>query len=275
MSMLKSRKRSSCQNAEEKWFEIWAILFPHLDRPESAYNREANLRTPSAANSALDCESLGTWWDQLADHLAMRLRDSLLPVGTLPSEQDPHLLRNHIASALRDYPGLFPTIPNSSDGTTTKQPKMEDIADLQGPSPHGSSGSCLSFSTTDGFSDGDAWMLGSPQTPSMPDFTFDPRVNMGTAPGVKFMSIDWSNSHGSPVPRYVPVVPMDGAGFLPWEELQGPLETLHIGSDAMTTSDTGQVPHEWYDINEYPDMWNLLNNDTSGRMGIDEAHGNV
>ncbi|KAK8030232.1 hypothetical protein PG993_011523 [Apiospora rasikravindrae] len=273
MSMLKSRKRSSCQNAEEKWFEIWSILFPDLDRPESAYNRDANLRTPSATNSTLNYESQGNCWDQLADHLAVRLREPLLPAGSLPSEQDPHLLRNHILNALRDYPGILPTIPTSDDAM--KQPKMEDMADLKGPSPHGSSGSCLSFSTTDGFSDGDSWMLGSPQTPSMSNFTFGQRVNMGTRSGVKFMSIDWSND--SSVPRYVSVVPnLEGAGFLPCEELQGPLELLHIESEAIPTADTGQVPHEWYDGNDqYSEMWNLLNDDTSGRMGVDEAHGDA
>lgn len=33
MSMLKSRKRSSCKTAEEKWFEIWDILFPGVASP--------------------------------------------------------------------------------------------------------------------------------------------------------------------------------------------------------------------------------------------------
>lgn len=35
MSMLKSRKRSSCQTPEDKWGEIWNILFPGVKPPET------------------------------------------------------------------------------------------------------------------------------------------------------------------------------------------------------------------------------------------------
>ncbi|KAK7993207.1 hypothetical protein PG989_006588 [Apiospora arundinis] len=50
MSMLKSRKRSSSQDAEQKWWEIWNILFPQVKGPEDPYNHNANLRSLSVAS---------------------------------------------------------------------------------------------------------------------------------------------------------------------------------------------------------------------------------
>ncbi|KAK7934549.1 hypothetical protein PG985_000044 [Apiospora marii] len=260
MSMLKSRKRSSCQTPEDKWYEIWDILFPQVKRPETAYNLEANLRTPSITIPTPDFESLGNWWDPLADHLANRLREALLSSpGSLLNEKDPHLLRNHFANGLRDYPGRYPSIQSS--GFTIEQPKMEDI-DLPGLSHHGSNGSCLSISNSEGFSDGDNWMPRSTPSFSMPFYTYDTTLSRP-----RFMSIDWTN--GSSVPRYVPGVIMEGPEVLQWEPPL--LDTLNIGNEGMTPTDTD----DWYDIEGYPEMWNFLNSDPLGSMKAEEADGDV
>ena len=49
MNLLKSRKRSSSQTAEEKWFEIWNILFPHLDLPGTSCEFELDVALSTAA----------------------------------------------------------------------------------------------------------------------------------------------------------------------------------------------------------------------------------
>ncbi|KAK8078721.1 hypothetical protein PG994_002528 [Apiospora phragmitis] len=241
MSMLKSRKRSSCQNPEDKWYEIWNILFPVVKQPETPYNLEANLRAPSVAGPTLDNEYLGNWWENLAGHLAGSLRDSLLSTGRPPSEHSPDPLRDHIAKALSDYRGRFPTLQDL-DNNPLGQPKTEESTDLPGTRSHGSSRSCLSISTSHGFNDRDAWISGSPPNPSLSNFTYDTVLDMGSA-SVKFGSIDWSN--GTSAPGYVPGVSMERPRFLSWDDLP-PLERLHIESEAiLPASDTAAAPYDF------------------------------
>lgn len=220
-------------------------------------NLDASLRTPSITIPTLDYESLGSWWDPLADHLANRLRDTLLSPGSLLNEKDPHLLRNQIANALMDYPGRYPIAQNSD--FIVEQPKMEDT-DLPGLSHHGSNGSCLSISNSEGFSDGDGWMPRPTPTFSLPFYTYD------TTSRPKFTSIDWTNS----VPRFVPEVTMGGPGLLHWEKTPLP-DTLNFGDQGMPATDT----FDWYDGEDCPEMWNLLNSDPLGRLKVEEAHGDI
>ncbi|KAK8112426.1 hypothetical protein PG984_012952 [Apiospora sp. TS-2023a] len=269
MSMLKSRKRSSCQTPEDKWGEIWEILFPGVKQPETPYNLDASLRAPSVTTPILEYEYPGSWWDHLAGHLATSLQDTIFTTGNQPSDNSPDFLKSHITKVLREYRATFP-IKQELDHTMV-QPKLDDTADLPGLSPHGSSGSCLSISTPDGLSDGDPWVLRSLQNPSLANFTYDTNLTLGTSP-IRFASIDWN--HGHSVPRSVLPFSMEGTSFLPEDELP-PMEALSMGNEAPPTGSISLGPCDLFTFSRYPGVWSMLQDDTWVQPAEDEMHMNL
>lgn len=163
----------------------------------------------------------------------------------------------HITKALREYRGTFP-IKQEPDSTMGQPEESTDVPDL---SPHGSSGSCLSISTLDGFSDRTPWMFRSLQTPSLANFSYDSMFGMGTSP-VKFGSIHWTND-GHSVPRSVPSFSMEETNFMTEEELP-PLQNLSMGSEALPADSGSSRSCDMYTLDQFPGMWSVLNDDGWG-----------
>ncbi|KAK7937514.1 uncharacterized protein PG986_014382 [Apiospora aurea] len=145
MSMLKSRKRSSCQNAEEKWFEIWDIMFPHRGRPDTSYNLDVDLMPRSVAAPTLDCESPSSWWDSFAEHLSSSLQDSLCSKYNPETEELRDLVKYHIQKAIGKCLDRYPVI--QFQGVDSQQTIPHEKANLLRIIPHGTNGPYSNFPT--------------------------------------------------------------------------------------------------------------------------------
>ncbi|KAI0130020.1 hypothetical protein BJ170DRAFT_297333 [Xylariales sp. AK1849] len=76
--LLRSRKRTSAHTNDQKWYEIWGILFPHRPRPESPYMKPSS---PSQYFKTKDIDDISQF---LAVELPMVISKTMGQDGQIP-----------------------------------------------------------------------------------------------------------------------------------------------------------------------------------------------
>ncbi|KAK8096609.1 hypothetical protein PG999_012553 [Apiospora kogelbergensis] len=258
MSMLKSRKRSSCKTAEEKWFEIWDILFPGVASPGTPYNDSTSLRLRSVNTaSTLDYASVSGWWDPIADDITSRLfaslGDTLLSMHGSKGKGDLlPLIRGHINQAFMGFLGTG-RCPVIQDSDTSLEPAMvHGAAEIPETTPRGSSNLPVDFAN---HGDENLWISNTPISPesmSSPCFTYvtEPAMSNPTMPILPAFG------GGQPASCWISPFPLDGS-FWPSGEEALTLETLDLGSGAIPPEDMSPIPPEVCNLGRHHGRWSI------------------